>query len=66
MTLSMLGLIQHLTSLLNSNHSSLHERDKLFFVMLKKFNRKLNNKNFEAEIFLNKIKINIQLINYQI
>jgi len=66
MALSMLGLIQHLTSLLNCNHFSLHERDKLFFVMLKKSSRKLNNKNFEAEIFLNKIKINIQLINYQI
>jgi hypothetical protein len=59
MTLSMLGLIQQLASLLNSNYSSLHEIDKLFFVMLKKSSRKLNNKNFEAEIFLNKIKINI-------
>jgi hypothetical protein len=33
--------------------------------MLKKYNSKLINKNFRAKMFLNKNKINIQSINYQ-
>ena len=40
--------------------------DKYIFVMLKKYNRKVVNKNFRAEMFLNKNKINVQFINYQI
>jgi len=34
--------------------------------MLKRFNNKFTNKNFEVEIFLNKIKIIHKLLNIKI
>ena len=44
----------------------LQQREKLFFVTLKKSNKKPINKNFRVVKFLNKIKINIQFTSYQI
>jgi hypothetical protein len=60
--------VRHLELPLNFNYFSfpLQLKNKFFFVRLNKSNRKYINKNFEAEIILNKIKINSQFITYQI